>query len=349
MPSLSILFFSRGRGHGHALPDLAIAAALRVKFPQLRLRFASYATGRLTLQEGGEDVIPLPLNEDNGFVEALLPCEELIRTERPDLVICHEEFAAVTGARIAGVPSIFLSAWLPPSGTVLADSLRSAGAVVVLGNPGVFREPVELRVRPHYTGPFIRRLDYTCRDRAKARAELEMDPAAATILAVTGGWATEQRVPILDILLSAFIMLENENKRLLILSSSDYDETRKRTKDVGNITVLNFYSPIERLLAACDVVITKGTRGITLDAAAAGIPSISLSGRTNPIDDLLVPRMASNIALFADAVDGTSLHQYITHCLASGPNEPLPAASTGPDAACEAIGQSLRLLRPDGF
>lgn len=63
MTIMDILFFSRGRGRGHAIPDLAIAKRLLHADPSLALAFASYGTGAETIRNSGCDLIDLRLSE----------------------------------------------------------------------------------------------------------------------------------------------------------------------------------------------------------------------------------------------------------------------------------------------
>jgi hypothetical protein len=46
-----VIFFSRGRGHGHATPDVAIADQLARVLPEIDLKFVSYGIGEATFHE----------------------------------------------------------------------------------------------------------------------------------------------------------------------------------------------------------------------------------------------------------------------------------------------------------
>jgi hypothetical protein len=67
-----ILFFTRGRGRGHAVRDLAILAELRRQAPHIESVFVSYAAGASTLAEAGLDVIDLKLADDAPFLEVVI-------------------------------------------------------------------------------------------------------------------------------------------------------------------------------------------------------------------------------------------------------------------------------------
>ena len=48
-----ILWFSRGRGRGHAIPDIEIIGALRQQRPDCEVRIVSYGTGARTFESFG--------------------------------------------------------------------------------------------------------------------------------------------------------------------------------------------------------------------------------------------------------------------------------------------------------
>jgi UDP:flavonoid glycosyltransferase YjiC (YdhE family) len=330
-----ILLFSRGRGHGHAIPDMAMIAELKQVAPGISVEIASYATGSRTFQTAGHPVIDLGLAENNGFIETQAACHRLIGKMRPDIVVAHEEFGAISAAGLAGIPSIFVSAWLPQTKSVAVEALAVAGSIIVIDHPGVFFVPPGVTAPVHHVGPILRRMKYTVRDRSTLRQELGMAPDALAILVVSGGWAVEERAPVVDTILAAFQALPPADKRLIWLAGRDCDALRQRVNGTQGIEVLGFYDPIERMIAPCDVVITKGTRGITLDAASVGVPSISLSSGLNPIDDIMVPRIRTNTALNARAVDGAILAGYIGKIV----NDPL--ARRAHPAGAEANGAAL--------
>jgi UDP-N-acetylglucosamine:LPS N-acetylglucosamine transferase len=313
-----VLYFSRGRGHGHAIPDMAIAARLSALSPNIRCDFVSYATGAHTFRASGVDVLDLGIPENNGFLDTLIKCLHAIQQHKPDVVVAHEEFAALSAAHMLGTPSIFISAWLPGIGTIGAESLMMANAVIVLGDPGVFSLPPAVQCPVFYTGHILRKMAHTLSDRVKLREEYGIPRDSTCIVVVPGGSATEAAHPIADSVLAAFESLEDASRRLFWVSSKDYEMMSVKFAGKEGVAALQFVSPIERLLACADVVITKGTRGITLDAASMGVPSISISNGSNPIDDILVPRIPTNVALRSSAVDGNVIRYYIRELLTQG-------------------------------
>src|SRR5260370_14131139 len=97
---VSVLFFSRGRGRGHAIPDIEILQELRQIDSGIEVQFVSYATGAETFKAEGHGVVDLALPEDNGFVETTIVAYRTILEFRPKVVISHEEFAALVAARL---------------------------------------------------------------------------------------------------------------------------------------------------------------------------------------------------------------------------------------------------------
>ena len=314
----TILFFSRGRGHGHAIPDITIAAALLESRPDTEIRFVSYATGAETLRGGGWDVIDIDLPENNAFLPTLYKAQSLIACLKPALVISHEEFAALPAAKICGVRSVFFSAWLPPPGNINADCLADATEVILLGQPGIFPPSHPNMPRPQCVGDIHRKLEYSREDRSRARKELEIAENTKVIMVASGGWATEARAPIADVVLGAFRALPDSPKLLLWFAGSDREQIQKMVGDSPDIRVYDFCKPIERWMVSSDVLISKGTRGLTQDAARLGLPSISLSHGLNPMDDFLVRLISSNLFLSGKAVNPEILKNYIETTMRSG-------------------------------
>lgn len=327
------------------MPDMEIAGALRRIKSDIQIQFASYATGAATLRKAGYDVCDLLLDENPTFVDSLLACHSAVKSNCPNIIIAHEEFGAITAAKIVGIPSLFLSAWLPYVNTIGADAIRHAQALIVVENPGIFQIPPGVFGRVHYVGPVIRKMKYSVENRKFLREEMKLPNEAAVILVVSGGWATEERAPFLDLVLSAFIALPQIEKHLIWVATADFDSVNKKLAGIRGVQVLSFQDPIERLLAIADVVLTKGTRGITMDAAAVGVPSVSLSAGQNPIDDEIVPRIHSNIALRMSAVNPEILTGYLQHVISSGVNEPLSQSGEGAELAAKAILTEIDAMR----
>jgi hypothetical protein len=347
-----VLFFSRGRGRGHAIPDIAIAE----EFPQLggkiSIQFVSYATGADTFRNSGWSVIDMGLPEANPFMATLLNAHALIRDLKPDVVIAHEEYAVLPAARMAGVPCILLTDWFPPAGQVAGESVTLADSIVFMGESGVFPLPGPVQRAPLFVGPVVRKMKYDLGDRPKARAELEISDSALVASVIPGAWATEGRSPIAQTILTAFRQLPSSDKVLFWLTKIDHEAISQLSAGLPNVRVVKECNAVEQIMVASDVVITKGNRGTIMDAASLGVPSISLSYGTNPIDEALVARIRSNKAFNANATDATMLCAYIER-LASIPisrrAEPLGLHRHGGAAVANALLDEInRLVRASG-
>jgi UDP-N-acetylglucosamine:LPS N-acetylglucosamine transferase len=302
----NILFFSRGRGRGHAIPDIAVASELSRRAPELRLRFVSYATGAQTLIEAGYDVIDLQLPDDAPFLELGVRALRTIAAEQPDLVVSHEEFAALPAAKAFGLPTLFVVDFFPAR-NIWQESLRYADEIIFIERRGIFAEPPEVRGRVRYVGPVVRPLSVSRRDRASCRQELGLAQDAKVVSVIPGAWATEQRAPTLDLVVPAFAALGFPHRKLVWVAGRDHEELSTRFAGAAEIVVLPGYSPIEKLMVASDLVITKANRGTTIDLARLGVPSVSLSHGSNAIDEAIIPRIPTNVALDARGIDPSFL------------------------------------------
>ena len=340
----SCLFFCRGRGRGHAVPDLEIAKALRDGAgSRIRLRFVSYSTGADVLEEAGEEVIRLGLPDLNPFVETLVLCARVIGMLQPDLVVSHEEFAALPAAGIFGVPAVFLTDWFvdDPDRPIMR-SLQFADEILFLEREGWFEPPAYVKDRVRYLGPLVRPLQYARTDRKRARDELGLPADAVVIGVVPGAWATEARTPLWDLLLAAFDALSVPRKHLVWNAGDDADELATRAHGRSDVTVIRSCDPIERLMAACDLGVTKANRGSTLDLHHLGVPSLSLSFRSNPVDDRAVSQIASNRALDVDQLSPASLADELRSALERGkPEAPPTPPTSAADAAARRIARHL--------
>lgn len=340
MTKTTVLFFSRGRGHGHAIPDDALTRELEL-LPDISVRLASYGTGLRTLSGLGHDAYPLNIEETAPFLDVVISTRQAIDALQPDVVIAHEEFAAVFSAYTAGIPAIFISAWLPLQNSVNREALRFASSIVVLGEPGLFSAPAGAP-KPQYAGSLHRKMAVGRDQRGLVRAELGLDESEFIFVVVTGGAAAERDSPLASLIFGAYEACGFAEKRLYWLSNKDAAYIKANYSHLPNVTALPFYSPIEKLLLAADVILTKGTRGITLDAAALGVPSISISHGNNPIDDLLVPRIKNNVALSASALDPEALLYHIRKVRSA--RETAVEVSPNVDAIASRIASEVRKL-----
>jgi hypothetical protein len=339
-----ILLFCRGRGRGHATSDISIIQELKQLLPAVEVQFVSYATGAGVLASEGHSVIDLGMPEANGYLETFFKAHGVIQRSRYDVVVAHEEFAAITASHMNGIPAVFMSAWLPQYGTVFSESLQYAESVILFEEPGIFPYRGMLKYEPRFTGPLTKKTTVSRKDRALIRSELGIPLEFMMILVSPGGHYTEAIAPISETVINGYARIACENKCLYWIAGSDQSFIEEKTRGVPNVNILRTFQPLERLVAASDIVITKATRGSTMDAAALGVPSISLSSGLNPIDDLLVARIRSNLALNARATDGEVLGNFIetitsTNDLANP--QPLMKSVSGVQKAAKILAEEI--------
>ncbi|MBI3680567.1 MAG: hypothetical protein HY235_09240, partial [Acidobacteria bacterium] len=140
-----VLFFTRGRGHGHAIPDIEIIKELEHLRKDVEVRFVSYGTGARTIEQFGFPLIDLGLSEANGTAETSVLAGKLIGWLDPDLVVAHEEFAALPAAKIFDKPTVSILDWFTDPEKYSMQSLRFADQILFIDERGIFPEPEWVR------------------------------------------------------------------------------------------------------------------------------------------------------------------------------------------------------------
>ncbi len=296
-----VLFFSRGRGRGHAIPDITIVEELCRLRDDLDILFVSYATGADTLAEFGFTVIDLGLTEDNLVWNTTVLAGRLIQSLRPSLVVAHEEFAALVATGVLGVPAVFITHWFLETETFAMQSLRHANDIVFIDRPGKFEEPAQVAEKIHYVGPIVRDFAYSRSDRDRCRLELGVSVEATVITVLPGSWS-EEIAPIFELVLEAVRLLRIPSKKLLWLAGGDYRELSRCSQSLDWVVVIETEWQVDRLIAASDVVITKANRNTVVEVCHLGIPSISLTYHLNPMDDLSIANIPTNTSLEASTL-----------------------------------------------
>jgi hypothetical protein len=313
-----LLFVSRGRGRGHALPDSAIASALLKIVPSLDIRFVSYSTGAATLRADGWHVIDLELPPDNNIWDPLVKLCSVMLAERPALVVSHEEFSAVALAKPFGASCVFLTDWLAES--VQLQSLKYSDAVLFLDDAGYYDVPPYLNNRIKYFGPVFQTVPEEMKP-ADIRNRLGIAPNTRLVLGAPGAGSahTEGRAPIFELVAGAFDLLDIPEKLLIwVVDEPDFSALNQKIENRSDIRLMKPHSDFISTMAAADLVITKGNRISVLEAAALGIPSISLSFGNNPVDDYRVCRVPTNTALRVRGITPAIVKEHISRYLKSG-------------------------------
>lgn len=287
-----LLFFCRGRGSGHAIPDIEIVRELHALRNDVDVRFVSYATGAKTLANFGFTVIDLDLPELNSLLDTIVLASKVTGWLDPDLIVSHEEFGALPASKIYDKPAIFITDWFVENTRMTMQTLRYAESVLFIDEPGFFEEPTVVERRVNYVGPIMRNFEYAPADRERARTELGIPTDAVVISVLPGSYANEERVPIADLVIGAFQQLQAPSKNLLWVAGADEQLLLEKSQNCEGLLVRGYEWQIDRVMTASDVAITKANRKTVLELESLGIPSIAISPATNPIDDARVSACA---------------------------------------------------------
>jgi UDP-N-acetylglucosamine:LPS N-acetylglucosamine transferase len=337
-----IMYSSRGLGRGHAVIDIEIARALTRLRSDLEVTFVSHGTGADTFRRRGHAVVDLGLPDHPDVLETLVRVTRLIARLKPTLVIAHETFMALPAAKAFDIRSILITHWFVDPNQLWMQCLRYADRVVFVEEPGIFLEPPWVRGKVDYVGPAVRPFSWSKSDRARARRELSI-PDNCLVLLVLPGSLPEAAAPICDTVTHAFDSLEVPAKRMVWLSGSDYVEISRRLKDHPNVTVLESDPQIDRLMAAGDLAVTKGTYNTTRELTALGVPSIAITW-DNFVDDVFAIRNPAVTVLAGKELDRRSFANCLRDTVASLPSRRFASPASGCEGivgAAEAINRVL--------
>jgi UDP-N-acetylglucosamine:LPS N-acetylglucosamine transferase len=331
------MIVSRGHGKGHAMPDMAIAKRLLALDPHLRFRFVSYASGAEAYRACGYEVLDMQLPDNPPLWDMVIAMTRLIAKTTPALVVSHKEIAVVPAAKICDIPCLFITDFFMDPGNPLMLALQQAKEVIFTAQAGIFTEPPYLRTKVYYVGRAVREFTYSPADRDRARRELALPSDATVVLCQPGAWS-ESQVPVADLLAATWDLLPCVPKRLIWLAGRDYQLLTTRFLDQPDILMLKEDWNLDRLMVASDVLITKANRMTVYEAAAIGLPSISISNLLNWPDDVAVSCVPSNSPLSRDSTTAEVLSRIIAQKL----TEKHPAAS---DLSAGVAGAAARIAR----
>jgi len=213
--------------------------------------------------------------------------------------------------------------------------LKYAREIVFTAEQGLYTEPPYLHGKVHYVGRAVRPFEYTLADRHRARVELDIPVDATVVFLQPGGWI-EQRLPIADLLIAAWDLLAYRPKRLIWLAGRDYDGLYSRIGKRTDVILLREDWNMDRLMAASNLLITKANRLTVYEAAALGLPSISISSLLNWPDDVAVLHVPSNAALVAETTSPELLVKALAHGIDSQPR-PAREVSGGVHGAAQRL------------
>jgi UDP-N-acetylglucosamine:LPS N-acetylglucosamine transferase len=250
-----ILFFSRGRGRGHAIPDMEIVKELTNAHEDVEVRLVSYGTGARTIQQYGFPLIDVGLPERGSHTAMTMIAGQLIGSLDPDLVVSHEEFAALPVAKIFNKRTVCITDWFVEPEQLSMACLGYADKVLFIDESGIFEEPPCIHGRVEYIGPILREFQYGPEDRDRARSELNI-PSDALVVAVLPGSPTEEEVPIFDTVMKAYDALDRPSKFLIWVAGSDHQMIGARLAGRQDVLVLEFDPVSERSMVAADLAVT---------------------------------------------------------------------------------------------
>jgi hypothetical protein len=334
---VEILLVSRGRGRGHAVPDMAIATELGTLLPDIRMGFVSYAAGADAYRSCGYDVTDLCKPDDPPLLEMVVTLAQLFgqMNSLPHLVVSHEEIPVLPAAEIFGIPCVFMTDFFTDPSSMSMQALKYAREIVFTGEQGLYTEPPYLHGKVQYVGRAVRPFEYTLADRSRARLELNIPGDATVVLLQPGGWI-ERLAPMADLLIAAWDLVPYAPRRLIWLAGHDYDSLYSRIGERTDVILLREDWNIDRLMAASNVLITKANRLTVFEAAALGLPSVSLSNQFNWPDDVAVLNVPSNTALVAETTTPELLVKALAHSIDSQPR-PAREVSGGVHGAAQRL------------
>ncbi len=335
-PRPRLLYFLRQEDDGSAAVDAAVASELR-RLAAVDVRLCRSGGSVRTLGDLGHPVFDLGLGADAPLLDRLVRSVQSIASVEPDGVVSHGELAALPAAKAFGLPVLLITDAFPTS-EVLTDTLRYADEILFTGHRGVFPEPPEAGGRIRYIGPLIGTPSATRAERARAREALGLPPDA-TVISVLPGAASEQRAPILHLVVPAFELLEWPEKRLVWVGGPDYTMLQAHLGDVEGMLVIREPAQVGALMIASDVVITKAARGATIDLARLGVPSVSLWHGRDGVDQAIASRTRNNLALDARGIDGCFLAQALGAAVSRAR---LPGPSAGPFTDAAGLARELQ-------
>ncbi len=194
-------------------------------------------------------------------------------------------------------------------------------------------------------GRAVRPFEYSLGDRARARAEVGI-PRDATVALLQPGAYVESRVPVAELLMAAWKILPRSPKRLIWLAGQDFADLKSRYGKAEDLILLREDWRIDRLMAASNVLITKANRTTVYEAAAMGLPSISVSMMVNWPDDVAVANVMSNQALSVHSLTPERLAEAIQEATASTPTAAVDV-SQGVVGAAKRIAHHVERAVPD--
>jgi UDP-N-acetylglucosamine:LPS N-acetylglucosamine transferase len=330
-----VLFFSRGRGRGHAIPDIEIIRALCDLRPDVEVRIVSYGAGASTFADFNFPLIDIGLPDTSPIAEMSVIAGRLVGWLNPDIVVAHEEFPVMPAAKIFNKPAVFITDWFTDPDMYSMNALKFADEILFTGRQGVFDVPPWLHHKVRYIGPVLRDFRYTRADRQHARNAIGLASDAFVLSVFPGSWA-EAEAPILELVIAAFDTLRIAHRKLIWLAAGDREPIQTHLAGREDVLVLERCWDIDRLMAATDVAITKMNRMTIFELHELMVPTIGLSFDLNPIDDQAVVGLEGVVRLPAKDLAPATLREAILDSYRT-PITPRARATTANAGTCASL------------
>lgn len=286
----NLLYVSRGRGFGHAIPDLVAARSIRASLPNLHVTFASYASGLKLLAQSEFPVLPLHVDLAAEFDPcAMIPAlVDLFDTAHPDIVVAHEMFFVPLIARSRSIPSILLTHWffteVRGHPAIMRDvAMTAADRIVLLDLEQFHKTPEFLVDKVQFIAPILRFYDH----KRVGHHPLPREPLKYALIAMGGrSWRFKNEI---DMVLAALAKLQEEQRfpygiLLLAPGSANYFRQRGASLRLTNLTVLDHVANPAALYRDALFVVGRGSYITMAELAVLGVPSLHIVSDDNPVD-----------------------------------------------------------------
>jgi len=300
---MKIQIFMCGEGLGHTSRCLAVGERLLMEGHQVV--FCAYGYSKKHIEEAGFNVLEIPseikLVGKSGSLSMRESIEEtlkgidplayprvfnLIKKEKPDVVISDSYFLGAISAKMNRIPLIFILNQTDPS-----TFFKNRGIDVALIGKFVERfedivyKYIDHIVIPDFPPPFticeknvplkpklVDRVEFTGPlVRKKYREVKAMDLDKPHVFSMVGGFGYRER--LFSNVISAAKMMENFNFTLVAGPSVD---SKKLKKKVGkNVNVIGYLNNVFPYIKASDVIIAPGGHSTMMECLSFGKPILS--------------------------------------------------------------------------
>ena len=278
----TITFFSSPIGLGHATRDIAIAQRLE----NISKLFVSGASAAELFKKYGYDVknvyVPSQFNVQNGLLQyplkwlwkyynyyndCKLISSNIIKDEKPELVISDEDFASLTIAQEQKIPTVLITDILETRFTKGLGSLiekrmnRSMREIMKKCDVIILPENGQDKENIKYVGPIVRATRHT-RDELRKKFSF----TKTTIVVAIGG--TDAGKFLIQKTLETFAKLKNDMDLVIVTGPSLKKDFTK------NIRTFGFVENLHEVIYAADLVISLAGKSTIDESKAYGTPGI---------------------------------------------------------------------------